>query len=375
MNFRPEPSHFHGSVAASAVLLVNLGTPSAPNVSAVRRYLRQFLSDPRVVEIPRVVWWLLLRLLVLPLRSSRSARRYGLVWMQEGSPLRVYTERQAKLLLGALTERGHRVRVEFAMRYGEPAISDVLDRLKREGVERILVVPLYPQYAAATTASVFDAVCAWSATTRNLPEFRFIKHYHDHPAYIGALAKTVRNHWERNGPLDLNLRVHGAGQNGHARLLMSFHGLPRASLSKGDPYHCECQKTGRLLAQALGLDEGQSEVAFQSRFGRARWLEPYTFDRLAALAAAGVGDVDILCPGFVSDCLETLEEVALEGRALFLGKGGKNYRYIACLNDSPDWIAALASIVEAHLEGWPTNGQPASDGESRTRALRLGAPN
>jgi len=373
MTFRPEPPYTHGNGATSAVLLVNLGTPSAPNAAAVRRYLKQFLSDPRVIEIPRAIWWFLLRLFVLPLRAGRSAHRYALVWTKEGSPLWVYTERQAKLLLGALGERGHRIRVEFAMRYGEPSVADALDRLKRAGVDRILVVPLYPQYAAATTASVFDAVSAWSEGTRNLPEFRFVKHYHDHPAYIGALAQSVKNFWERHGFFGGNGRARTEGQGPRRRLIMSFHGLPRASLSKGDPYHCECQKTGRLLGQALGLNENEIEISFQSRFGRAQWLKPYTFDRLAVLAGSGIDDVDVCCPGFVSDCLETLEEIALEGRAVFLGKGGKSFRYIPCLNDSPEWIAALASIVEEHLQGWPTMNPPRVDPAGRARALGLGA--
>lgn len=368
MRFNPEPAHTHGTTLRTGIVLVNLGTPDAPTASALRRYLKQFLSDPRVVEIPKPVWSLILYGIILPFRSRKSAAKYASIWTQEGSPLRIYTERQAALLRGYLGERGHQVEVEYAMRYGEPALPMVLDKLKAKGCDRILVLPAYPQYSGTTTASISDMVFGHYARVRNVPELRFVKHYHDHEAYVQALRKSVLAYWDVNGRPD--------------KLIMSFHGVPKRTLLLGDPYHCECQKTARLLAEALKLTPEQYMLTFQSRFGRAEWLQPYTAPTLHKLAKEGVRRVDVLCPGFISDCLETLEEIAMEGKGEFLTAGGKEFHYIPCLNDAPYWIAALAEIAEQHLTGWhtiqppPVHEQIEREEEiTRSRAKAMGAAN
>lgn len=341
MPFRKEPPYAHGTVAPSAIVLVNLGTPDAPTRKAVRRYLKEFLSDPRVVEIPRAVWWWIMHFLILPLRSSQSAKKYAAIWTREGSPLKVHTLKQAALLEGMLAERGHgEVEVAMAMRYGSPSLPEVLDQLKARSIERIAILPAYPQYSGATTASVFDAVFAYYAKVRNIPELRMVRNYHDNEAYIRALEESVQSYWE----------AHGRGD----KLVMSFHGVPKRTLLLGDPYHCECQKTARLLAARLRLAPDQYVVTFQSRFGKAEWLQPYTAPTLERLAREGVARVDVICPGFTSDCLETLEEIAIEARHLFEAAGGKEFNYIPCLNESPAWIVALAEIAEQHIIGWPT---------------------
>lgn len=363
--FQPEPAHRHGTPAHTAVLVINLGTPEAASAPALRRYLKEFLSDPRVVEIPRPLWWLILNGIILNVRPKKSAEKYASVWMPEGSPLKVHTERQTRLLKGFLGEAGHHVVVDYAMRYGQPSIPATLDRLKAAGCTRILLLPLYPQYAASTTATAFDAAYGWAQKTRNQPDLRGVRSFADHPGYIAALAASVREHWAANG------RPTGA-----YRLIMSFHGVPRYTLDKGDPYHCECQKTGRLLAEALGLGKDEYQICFQSRFGRAEWLQPYTAPTLQALGKAGVERVDVMCPGFPADCLETLEEIAMEGKADFIQAGGKDYRYIPCLNERDDWIRALADIAATHLQGWPTRTAPeqAALDLCALRAKALGAP-
>ena len=365
MTYLPEPAYQHGTLAKTGILLINLGTPDAPTGQALRPYLKEFLSDPRVVEIPRAVWWLILNGIILNTRPKKSAEKYAQIWTSEGSPLQFHTERQAKLLKGYLGDRVKApIVVEYAMRYGNPSVASVLARLKEQGCDRILVLPLYPQYAASSTATAFDAVFQALAGQRNVPAIRTVKHYHDHPGYIAALAQNVRDYWQQNGRPD--------------KLVMSFHGVPRFSLDKGDPYHCECQKTGRLLAEALGLDEKQYKLCFQSRFGRAEWLQPYTAATLEALGKEGVGLVDVVCPGFVADCLETLEEIAMEGKASFLNAGGKEFHYIPALNERPEWMAALADIALEHLQGWVAvesdrEGAAHAAAESRNRALAMGA--
>lgn len=366
MPFRTEPLHTHGALPKTAVVLVNLGTPDAPTTAAVRRYLKEFLSDPRVVEIPRAIWYLILHLIILPFRSGRSAGKYAAIWSNEGSPLKVHTDKQAALLRGYLGERGHQLVVEYAMRYGNPSLPQVLRKLKADGCDRILVLPAYPQYSGTTTASIFDAVFSHYAQERNVPELRFIKHYHDHPAYIQALQKAVLAHWEMAGRPD--------------KLIMSFHGVPKRTLTLGDPYHCECHKTARLLAQQLGLTHDQYMVTFQSRFGKAEWLQPYTAPTLQKLAKEGVRKVDVVCPGFTSDCLETLEEIAMDARQGFLAAGGTNFNYIACLNEDDAWIKAMAELVESHIAGWPTIMSSVTRDEmeeqarvSQQEAKRLGA--
>jgi len=340
MAYRKEPPHTHGTVAKSAIVLVNLGTPDEPTTAAVRRYLKQFLSDPRVVEIPKAVWWLILHLLILPLRSSKSAAKYESIWTKEGSPLKVHTQKQTTLLRGVLGQRGHKVAVVMAMRYGSPSLPEVLDQLKAEHCERIAILPAYPQYSGTTTGSINDAVFEHYAQVRNVPALRMARNYHDHRGYIGALRDSVLRHWE----------LHGRGE----KLVMSFHGVPKRTLLLGDPYHCECHKTARLLAAELGLKEGQYLVTFQSRFGKAEWLQPYTAPTLQKLAKDGLKRVDVICPGFTSDCLETLEEIAMEAKHDFLGAGGREFHYIACLNESTAWIEGLADIAEQQLAGWPT---------------------
>jgi ferrochelatase len=361
MPFLAEPAYAHGTPARCAILLVNLGTPEAPTTAAVRRYLKEFLSDPRVVEIPRPLWWLILNAIILNLRPAKSAAKYAKIWDTEGSPLKLHTERQAKLLRGYLGAQGQpALVVDYAMRYGKPSIDAVLSRLKQQRCERILLLPLYPQYAASTTASTLDAVSEFLRKTRNVPELRMVKQFHDHPAYIAALAEGVRKHWTQHGKPE--------------RLLMSFHGLPRYTLARGDPYHCECQKTARLLAGALALAPEQYQLSFQSRFGRAEWLQPYTAATLAQWGKQGLRRVDVVCPGFVADCLETLEEIGIEGKAEFLKAGGKEFHAIPCLNESDAWIQALAQISRQHLQGWDRTDATLDEAEqSRRRALALGA--
>lgn len=360
MAFAKEPTYTHGQPAKTGILLCNLGTPEAPTAPALRRYLGQFLADPRVVEIPKVIWWFILHGIILRIRPGKSAAKYATIWTPEGSPLKAWTEKQAKLLRGYLGERGHHVDVRYAMRYGQPAVERQLQAMKADGCTRILVLPAYPQYCAATTASVYDMVFEWGLKTRTLPELRFVNHYHDEPTYIEALKASVQKHWMAHGRPD--------------KLVMSFHGMPERTLHLGDPYHCECHKTGRLLAEALGLQKDDYKVTFQSRFGRAKWLEPYTEPSLVAMAREGVGRVDVICPGFSSDCIETLEEIDQEAREAFLHAGGKAFHYIPCLNDSAEGMRALTAVCEQHLSGWPTRVAPAADELQRARAVGMGAP-
>jgi protoporphyrin/coproporphyrin ferrochelatase len=359
--FQPEPPYAHGTQARVGILLIQLGTPDAPTPAAVRTYLREFLSDARVVEIPRALWLPILHLWVLRTRPKASARRYAEVWMSEGSPLRVHTERQATLLRGYLGERAAALplTVDYAMRYGKPSISDRLSEMKAQRCERILLVPLYPQYSATTTATAVDAALRWLAETRSQPALRTVRDFHDHPGYIGALAQSVRDHWMKTGRPDV--------------LVVSFHGVPRAMLDRGDPYHCQCQKTGRLLADALGLNPERCRIAFQSRLGRGEWLKPYTGDVLAELGKQKAGRVDVVCPGFVSDCLETLEEIAIEGKSVYLSAGGREFHAIPCLNERDDWIRALTDIVLTQLMGWTDAATHEALELSRLRALSMGA--
>jgi len=358
--FAAEPAYSHGQTAKTAILYCNLGTPDAPTASALRRYLAEFLSDARVVEIPRLLWLAILHGIILRVRPAKSAHKYASIWTSEGSPLKVWTQRQAHALQASFNPS--LVQVRFAMRYGSDAIPDVLDELKRQGVNRVLVLPAYPQYSATTTASVFDAVYAWGLRTRNLPELRFVNHYHDHPGYILALAAKIQAHWA----------VHGRAE----QLVMSFHGVPARTLQLGDPYHCECHKTARLLAEALNLRKEDYKVCFQSRFGKAKWLEPYTEPTVRQLAKDGIKSLEVVCPGFVGDCLETLEEIAMEVRDAFLEDGGSQFHYIECLNDSAAWIQGMASVAMQHMGGWSLEGASEKErADSRTAALSMGAAN
>ena len=361
--YHNEPPRKHGDAAHTAILLVNLGTPDAPTASAVRRYLKQFLWDPRVVEIPRAIWWFILNVIILTIRPAKSAAKYAQIWTAAGSPLKVNTAGQASKLQVFFDARPNTaLKVDYAMRYGSPAISEKLDQMKASGAQRVLILPLYPQFAASTTASVMDDVADWIKRTRNPPELRFVRNYHDDAAYIAALAASVCEHWASQG----KPRV----------LVMSFHGLPERSLHLGDPYFCECQKTGRLLAEALQLSASNYRITFQSRFGRAKWLQPYTQATIEQLARDGAGAensrIDVVCPGFTSDCLETLEEIAMECKTAYQEAGGKDFHYIPCVNQRDDWIAALAGVADRHLAGWPVTSE--ADSAAAQRAQALGSP-
>ncbi len=323
----------------AGVLLVNLGTPDAPEPAALRRYLAEFLWDPRIVPLPRPLWWFVLHGIILRLRPRRAARAYRSIWTEEGSPLLVISRRQAAALQTRLAAVcGEPVPVALGMRYGRPSIAHALDALRRAGVRRILVLPLYPQYASATTASTFDAVAATLRHWMWLPELHLINHYHDQDWYIEALAARIE---------------HARREDGEERLLLfSFHGMPARTREAGDPYYDQCQATARRVAQRLGLAQDRWRLTFQSRFGREPWLQPYTDETLKDLARRGVGAVDVVCPGFAADCLETLEEIQVLNRALFLEAGGSAYRYIPALNDDPRHIEGLAGMVAGHLAPW-----------------------
>ena len=330
------PNKKYGRVG---VLLINLGTPDDTTPAAVRRYLKEFLWDPRVVEQPRWLWWLILNGIILNTRPKKSAAAYQKVWTKDGSPLLSVSRAQEKAIADKLAAQyGENVVVELAMRYGNPSLQSALESLKAQGCSKLLVVPLYPQYSATTTGSTFDAVADILKTWRRVPALRMMDGYHDDAGYIQALADSVRAHWDK----------HGKGE----RLLLSFHGIPQRYFKAGDPYPCFCWKTGRLLREALGLDEESCKVSFQSRFGREPWVEPYTDATLQAWGKAGVGDVDVICPGFSADCLETLEEIAMENAAVFRESGGGNLRYIPALNAREKHIDCLSGLIIRQLQGW-----------------------
>lgn len=362
-----EPPFTHDRTPRIGVLLTNLGTPDAATPSAVRRYLAQFLTDPRVIEIPAWAWKPILYGVILVVRPSRSAKKYAAIWTKEGSPLMVHSVRQRTLLLGYLGQRlksaglpADLCPVELGMRYGNPSIGSAIDKLRAADCEKILVLPLFPQYSASATGSAFDAVAAHLEYARRLPALRFVETFHDDPGYIKALAQTVNDYWTRHGRPD--------------KLVLSFHGVPKRTLELGDPYHCFCQVTGRLLARELGLESAQWVLAFQSRFGKAAWLKPYTSDVLRGLGGEKLKRVDVFCPGFVADCLETLEEIAIEGRATFVEAGGREFHAIPCVNEHPAWIAALADLAFRNLAGWLV-APPDVDARAltQTRAQALGA--
>lgn len=335
----------HEAPEALGVLLVNLGTPDAPTPSAVRRYLREFLWDPRVVELPRILWWLLLHGIILRTRPRRTALAYKAEWTAEGSPLLVYSTRLAAAMQTTLSARfPGPVRVALGMRYGNPSIPSALSELRVANARRILVLPLYPQYSGTTTASTFDAVARELNTWRWLPELRFVNQYHDDPGYIAALTDSIRTYWAEHGEPE--------------RLLFSFHGIPKDYFLNGDPYHCQCLKTARLVVEQLGLPQERWTLSFQSRFGMQEWLKPYTEETLKELATAGVASVHVISPGFSADCLETIEEIAVENRDYFLQAGGRSYGYIPCLNDGPEHVAGLADLIERYCTGWPELAAP-----------------
>ena len=367
--YQSSPPYAHGSPDSLGLLVVNLGTPDEPTAPAVRRYLRQFLSDPRVVEIPRPIWLPILYGAILPFRPSRSAEAYRKIWTEDGSPLLTISADIADSLQAKLSQRfAAPVATALGMSYGSPSIESALEQLWKHGARRIIVLPLYPQYSGTTTASVFDAVTAALSRRRWVPELRFINHYHDAPGYIAALAASVSEYWEQNG----------RGE----QFLMSFHGIPKQTLLNGDPYHCQCLKTARLLADALDLNDTEYTVVFQSRLGRAEWLKPYADETIRQLGKSGSERVDVVCPGFAADCLETLEETAIQNREIFREAGGGDLHYIPALNARDDHVAFLARLVEKHASGWPEFSHDWSESEnarqrdrSRERALAAGARN
>jgi ferrochelatase len=333
------PSAVQKGAPRTAVLLVNLGTPHAPTADAVREYLAEFLSDPRVVELPRALWWPVLHGYVLRTRPRRSAEAYAKIWTHDGSPLLLHSAQLAAALQAELARRsGGAATVALAMRYGAPSIKETILRMQSLGVGRILLLPLYPQYAAATTGSALDAVAGAIKRLRWTPELRTVNDYHDDAGYLAALASSVTSHWAQ----------HGRPQ----KLLLSFHGLPEASAHRGDPYFNQCHETAFRLREVLGLHEEEVLIAFQSRVGRQRWLRPYTDEIIAGLPGDGVKTLDVLCPGFAVDCLETLEEIALRYRTAFLTRGGMRFTYIPALNASPAHVTALTQLAMKHLNGW-----------------------
>ncbi len=367
MEFIGEPDYRHDEIAATGVLLANLGTPDAPTAAAVRRYLREFLSDPRVIELPRWKWKIILECFVLTTRPSKSAAAYRKVWTDEGSPLLVVSQKQRAGLQERLRDRfGNPMHVALGMRYGNPSIERALEELSDHGCRRVLLLPLYPQYSATTSASTVDALGDALKKRRWIPELRTVNQYADDAGYIDALAASVREVWERDGEAE--------------RLLLSFHGLPERYHRDGDPYPCVCRKTGRLLAERLGLSEDRCFVTFQSRFGKEPWLQPYTDKTLEQWGGEKVGSVDVVCPGFSADCLETIEEIDMENREVFESAGGGRFRYIPCLNDRSDHLDALSDLVASHMSGWCTakdewdESRAASDAAKTLERSRRGCP-
>ena len=364
---KSDNTYQHGSAEKLGILLVNLGSPDAPKAPEVRRYLAEFLWDHRVVDTPRWLWWPILHGIILRLRPAHAAKAYQKIWTDQGSPLVATTRLQMYAIDKALKEKIHGdVELEFAMRYGNPSIEHGLNNLRQAGARRLLVLPLYPQYSATTTATVFDEVTRVLKNWRWLPEVRFINQYHDHPKYIKALAASIQKRWQKN--------------QRSQKLLFSFHGIPQRYVDSGDPYFCHCQKTARLTAEALELKDEEWMVVFQSRFGREPWLQPYCDKTLQQLPADGIKSLDIICPGFSSDCLETLEEIEIQNRELFIEAGGDSYQYIPALNANVEHIEALSSLISEHCAGWPessTNWNAefnlVEENKSRERALKMGA--
>jgi len=342
MSNKIEESYIHGNIRPLGILLVNLGTPEKPTAKYVRKYLKEFLSDKRVIEIPRIIWWFILNLIILNVRPKRSAKLYQKIWMTEGSPLFIYTEKIKNKLQEKFNQSPiDNVIVEMAMTYGKPSISSALKKFKSRNISKILILPLFPQYSATTSGAVFDQVAYEFQKSRYIPDTKFVSSYHDNKSYIDALKFSIEKYWEKNGKGE--------------KLVFSFHGLPLKNLHHGDPYHCYCIKTGRLIAESLNLHEDDYYISFQSRFGFQEWLKPYTDDLIGKLVESGTKRIDVCCPGFICDCLETLEEINMQSREKFFEAGGVEFNYIDALNDSEESIDAFYEISKTEINSWINN--------------------
>ena len=358
----------HGSTSSIGVLIVNLGTPENTSTAAVRKYLRQFLSDSRVIEVPKIIWWFILNIFILPFRPAKSAKAYGKIWMKEGSPLLIFSNEIRDKLQDLFDETAtnQKIHIELAMSYGQPSIKQAIDNLIHKSARKIFLLPMYPQYSSTTTGSVFENITKELSRLRWIPEFRYLNHYHDEREYIETISKSIKKHWGKNG----------RGE----RLLFSFHGLPQKMLLDGDPYHCQCYKTARLISKKLSLNENDWFVSFQSRLGPTKWLKPYTDETLKSWGESQSGIIDVICPGFSVDCLETLEEIAMENNELYQEAGGKEVRYISALNSEKDHITFLYDLISKNISDWKKEDEMISPDEiekelkvSRDEALKKGA--
>ena len=338
MKYKSSENYSHGNERKIGVLLVNLGTPDSPTTSAVRRYLSEFLSDPRIVEIPKVIWWFILNVIILNIRPKKSRNLYKKIWFEEGSPLLVISKKIIDKLRISKNIIEKNIQLSLAMRYGNPSIKSALNSFRESNVNKIVILPMFPQYSAATTASIFDKFSEEIKTWRNVPDIRFLSTYHDDLNYIAACVKRIRDSWDKESKAK--------------KLVFSFHGLPQVNLYKGDPYYCYCQKTAKMIAEHLKIDENDYLVTFQSRFGKQVWLQPYTDEVLENLASDGIDSVDVFCPGFLCDCLETLEEINMQSRENYINAGGKKFTYIEALNDSSESIHLLEEIILREISGW-----------------------
>ena len=334
-----EKDYEHGSKEKIGVLITNLGTPNAPNKKELKVYLNQFLSDPRVIELPKILWQILLKLVILQIRPSKSAEAYKQIWTEKGSPLLDIANRQLNKIQSSFSSKNENIVFEVGMRYGNPSIPDALSKLQKKQIRRLLVLPMYPQYCAATTGSTFDEVTNVLQKWRWIPEMRFINQYFEEKNYIEALSNSIKSFWKKNKKPQ--------------KIIFSYHGIPKRYLTNGDPYHCFCLKTTRLVKEHLGLLDDEIMTTFQSRFGKEEWLKPYTSETLKELPKQGIKNIHIISPGFSSDCLETLEELEEENKEYFMESGGENYHYIPCLNDHDDHINVFVNLIKKHIQGWP----------------------
>ena len=334
-----EKDYEHGSKEQIGVLITNLGTPDAPNKKELKVYLNQFLSDPRVIELPKILWQIILKLVILQIRPSKSAEAYKQIWTDKGSPLLDIANRQLNKIQSSFSSKNENIVFEVGMRYGNPSIPDALLKLQKKQVRRLLVLPMYPQYCAATTGSTFDEVTNVLQKWRWIPEMRFINQYFEEKNYIEALSNSIKSFWKKTSKPQ--------------KIIFSYHGIPKRYLTNGDPYHCFCLKTTRLVKEYMGLSDDEIMTTFQSRFGREEWLKPYTSETLKELPKQGIKNIHIISPGFSSDCLETLEELEEENKEYFMESGGENYHYIPCLNDHDDHIDVFVNLIKKHTQGWP----------------------